>query len=59
MNNLQQNIIKRALDNDSYLSQWEFEFVSSLADKPASGELSEKQNSVLNRIWEKLDKAGV
>ncbi len=55
MNGLQKKIVIRALDAGDELTEWEHEFVSSLADRGDDYELSQKQNSILNRIWEKLD----
>jgi len=55
MNGLQRKIIIKALDADDRLSEWESEFISHLADQSDDYELSEKQNHVLNRIWEKVD----
>lgn len=54
MNGLQKKIIIRALDAHEELTEWEHDFVSGLADKPDDYELSERQNHVLNRIWEKI-----
>ena len=59
MNTLQQRIINKALEHSEHLTDWEYDFVYSLSDRPGTYQLSEKQNSILNRIWEKLDKAGV
>lgn len=57
MNRVQVAIIKNALDEQHKLSDWESDFIDSVADKEASYELSEKQNSVLNRISDKLERA--
>jgi len=54
MNRVQIQIIKEALDSPELLSEWEHEFIDSLADKPDNYELSEKQNSILNRIGSKM-----
>ena len=54
MNKFQQKVIERAIDNLHKLSSWECEFIESMQDKPESYELSDKQNSILNRISEKL-----
>lgn len=55
MNGLQKKIVVKALDRLDELSAWENDFVKNLADKPDKYELSEKQNHILNRIWEKLE----
>lgn len=55
MNRVQIRFIKDALDQPEKLSDWENQFISDLAEKPESYELSEKQNAVLNRIQRKLD----
>ena len=55
MNGLQKKIIVRALDEAEQLTEWEYEFISDMADKPDDYELSEKQNHILNRIWGKLE----
>lgn len=54
MNGLQKKIIVKALDADDELTEWEVDFVIGLADKPDDYALSEKQNSILNRIWDKI-----
>ena len=56
-------LLKRCLDNDDQLSEWENSFVSDFVDRLGKyGEklnLSPKQQAVLDRIDEKLKKAGV
>jgi hypothetical protein len=54
MNTFQRKTIDRAYDNEHKLSAWELDFIESLHDKPDNYELSEKQNSILNRIGEKV-----
>lgn len=54
MNRVQIAFIKEALDQPESLSEWEYEFVSSLADRGDDYELSEKQNEILNRIHRKI-----
>lgn len=54
MNGLQSRIISKALDEPEKLTEWEYDRVNEWADYPKDRELSEKQNAVLNRIWEKL-----
>lgn len=55
MTGFQRKIVLRALDSDDKLSEWEVEFIDSLADKDDNYELSDKQNHVLNRIQQKID----
>ncbi len=55
MNGFQKKIVLRALDNLDELSEWEGEFISSLADRDEDYVVSEKQNKILNRIQQKLD----
>ena len=55
MNRVQQRFILDALEQDDKLSEWEFDFINSLADRPEEYQLSEKQNEILNRIQRKLD----
>ena len=56
-------LLKRCLDNDDALSQWENDFVSDFVDRIAkykeNTNVSSKQQAVLDRIEEKLNKAGV
>lgn len=44
-----------ALDNESELTAWEWDFVNNLAGKPANYKLSAKQEAVLECIQTKLD----
>ena len=53
-NRVQRKFILDALDQPEKLSDWENEFINSLAEKGENYELSEKQNAVLNRISQKL-----
>ncbi len=55
MNRIQKRFIKDAIDQPENLTDWENNFISDLAEKPDSYELSEKQNAVLNKISQKLD----
>lgn len=55
MNRVQIRFIKDALDQEHKLTEWESQFINDLAEKPDDYELSEKQNSILNRIQGKLD----
>lgn len=54
MNGYQIKRILEAQDNLEHLSDWENDFINNLADKKDEFELTEKQNSVLNRISEKI-----
>ncbi len=47
-------IIKVALDYQDSLTDWEAEFINSLADKDDGYSLSEKQEQVLQRIATKV-----
>ena len=51
---IQVKFIKDALDNQNNLNEWECDFINSLAEKDDDYVLSEKQNSVLNRISQKI-----
>lgn len=53
MNGFQKKIVLKALDNDDLLTEWELEFVNSLAEREEK-DLSDKQNEILNRISGKL-----
>ncbi len=53
MNRLQQKFIIDALDDPEPLTDWEYDFIQSLADKDDDYELSANQNKVLNRISQK------
>ena len=55
MNGLQKRWLEKADEQSDSLSDWEQDFVGSLVDKPEDYELSDKQNSVLNRINTKLE----
>ena len=55
MNSYQKKRILEALDNEYKLTEWEWDFINSLADKDEDEyELSSKQNSILNRISQKM-----
>lgn len=57
MNKVQIKFINDAMDNDHLLSEWEFNFINDLAQKDEDYELSEKQNAVLNRIIDKINRS--
>ena len=61
MNSLQKKIIVKALDNEDNITQDDFDFVSSLADKDEEAakagreyKLSKAQNKWLMDIWQKI-----
>lgn len=56
MNRVQIKFIKDAMESDYLLSEWEFNFINDLAGKDEDYELSEKQNSILNRISNKVNR---
>jgi len=53
MNNIQIKFITEAIDDPEPLSEWEHEFVNSLSDRDNDYILTEKQNTILNRISQK------
>lgn len=55
MDGFQQKIVSRALDNPDVLTEWEYIFINSIADRDRP--LTERQEAVLNRILKKLDEA--
>lgn len=54
MNGYQIKRIAEALDHENLLTEWEWDFINSLADLDESKELTAKQNEVLNRISQKM-----
>lgn len=56
MNRVQIKFIKDALDHEDHLTDWESQFINDLAVKPDDYELSDKQNAVLNRISDKVNR---
>jgi len=54
VNGYQKKRILEALDNEDKLTEWEWDFVNSLADHEDDYELSEKQNGILNKISQKM-----
>jgi len=56
-------LLKRCLDNDDKLTQWENDFVSDFTDRLEKYKndirISDKQHAVFMRIKGKLDEAGV
>jgi len=55
MNRIQTKIIVDAMDSEHLLSEWEMEFINSMADKDAEYDVTPKQNEILNRICTKLN----
>jgi len=53
MNRIQKKFINDAIDDPEPLSEWEHEFVNSLADRDNDYVLTDKQNTILNRISQK------
>lgn len=53
MNGIQKKFIKDALDEPRHLTEWEYDFVNSLAGLDDDRDLTDKQNSILNRISQK------
>ena len=53
MNRYQMKRVLGALEDEEKLTSWEWDFINSLADKDEDYKLSERQNSILNRIAEK------
>jgi len=56
MNGYQKKRVLGALECEDTLTEWEWDFIQSLADLPDDRELTEKQNEVLNRISQKTGK---
>lgn len=57
MNGFQRKIVLKAQDSEDLLTEWEADFISSLADrdeKAPDAKLSDRQNEILNRISQKL-----
>lgn len=55
-NRIQRKFIIDALDNQELLTEWEIDYINSIADKEDHEELTEKQNAVLNRISQKINR---
>lgn len=54
MNGFQKKLILAALDAEDVLTEWEWDFINSIAELDDEECLTTKQNSVLNRISEKV-----
>ncbi len=58
MNGYQRKRVLEAMDNDDKLTEWEVDFINSLADQDEitpTRDLSEKQNRILNRISQSIN----
>lgn len=56
MNGFQRKIILAALEDPEPLTEWEYDFVTNMADQDAIREnfpVSDRQNSIINRIGQK------
>jgi len=56
MNRVQIKFIKDALEYEDHLNEWEQQFINNLAEKDESYQLSDKQNEILNRIIDKVNR---
>lgn len=54
MNGYQRKRVNEALEYKEYLNEYESRFINNMADKGEDYELSTNQNSLLNRISEKV-----
>ncbi len=55
-NKLQIKFIKDAMDAEHLLTEWEAEFINNIADLEDDKDLSQRQNTVLNRIITKVNR---
>lgn len=54
-----EQMISDCENRDRWLTEWEQEFLTSLRQRVASGrESSERQDEILNRIWNKVTSRG-
>ena len=56
MNGSQLKFLDDAEHNESLLSDWERNFIDGLSNASEDYELSKKQNSILNRISQKINR---
>ncbi len=54
MNKVQIQIIKEALEQPTRLSDWEYDFISNVAEEDDDYIFTKKQNHILNRIGSKM-----
>lgn len=54
MDGLEKRIINKAIEDPSDLTEWEYDFVFDIADKPETYTLTKKQREILFRIWDKI-----
>ena len=55
MNQFHDRAVAKCLDFDEELTEWESEFIHSLADLPEHVELTDKQAKKLNSILQKVE----
>lgn len=57
MTGLQKKIILKALDRPECLTEWEYDFIDSLADKADDAPLTPRQSEILvQQIWPKVSR---
>ena len=56
MNKVQSKFVCDCLENEHLLTEWESQFINNIADKDENYQLSDKQNSILNRIIGKVNR---
>ena len=54
MNRIQAKFVEDAMEQDEKLTDWEAGFIDTLYNRDDDYELSEKENTILNRISQKL-----
>jgi len=53
MNKIQTKFVIDAIEDPSKLTDWEYDFINTLADRDEDYELSPKENKILNIISQK------
>lgn len=56
MNGMQSKFVKDAMDNEELLTEWEAGFIDNLAEYDENRALSDKENEILNRITQKINR---
>jgi len=56
MNGIQKKFVLDALDSEEKLTDWELDFINSLAEMPEDRNLTSKQNAILNRISQTINR---
>ena len=56
MNRIQRKFVTDAMDNEEILTAWEIEFINNIASYDDDRELTDKQNEILNRISQKVNR---